>query len=143
MNEGKKMISKNLMIITALALASSLALAGAVQPFSVIVELNDDGSGTAGGDMVTARTSANDFELIGCGIKAFQGGGAGQFGFCQAADSNDNFIVCTTTNTHLLEAIKGIGDYSFVRFDVNKKGACTRIDLSTQSFYLPSNVTGN
>ena len=137
------MISKNLLIIAALALSSSLALAGAVQPNSVIVEQNDDGSGSASGDMVTARTSANDFELIGCGIKGFQGGGAGQWGFCQAADSNDNFIVCFTVNAHLLETIKGIGDNSYVRFDVNKKGDCTRIDLSTQSFYLPSNVTGN
>ena len=137
------MTSKNLMVITALALASSLALAGFVQPASVVVVQNDDGSGSASGDMVTARTSANDVEIIGCGIKGFQGGGPSQFGFCQATDSNDSLIVCVTINVHLLEIIKGIADNSFVRFDVNKKGDCTRIDLSTQSFYLPSNVTGN
>jgi hypothetical protein len=137
------MTLKTLLIITVLALASSLAFAGLTQPANVVVVQNDDGSGSASGDMVSARTSANDSEFIGCGIKGFQGGGAGQFGFCQAADSNDNFIVCFTTNAHLLDTMKGVADYSFVRFDVNTKGNCTRIDFSTQSFYLPSNVTGN
>ena len=129
------------MTIAAMSLASALAFAGAVTSISVEVELNDDGSGTASGAMVTARTSDNDFELIGCGTKEFKNFTG--FGFCQAADFEDNYIVCTTTKPHLLDAMKATGDYSYIRFDVDKKGECTRIDFSTQSFYLPSNVTGN
>lgn len=127
--------------IAVMSLVSALAFAGATNFATVVVEQNADGSGTASGDMVTARTSDNAFELIGCGTKEFKNFTG--FGFCQAADSEDNYIVCTTTKPHLLDAMKATGDYSFIRFDVDKKGECTRIDFSTQSFYLPSNVTGN
>jgi hypothetical protein len=133
-------ITKVILALVA-ALASAIVFAGAVNPLNVVVTLNDDGSGSAEGDMVTARTSINDVELIGCGTKEFKNFTG--FGFCQAADSENNYIVCTTTKPHLLDAMKATGDYSYIRFDVDKKGECTRIDFSTQSWYLPSNVTGN
>lgn len=132
-----------LMGTTLLVLSSSLAYAGAVSPASVEVEVFPDGSGFARGDMVTARTSDNEYELIGCGIKGFASGGVSMSGFCQAADSEDNYVSCSTWKPHLLEVMKAIGDYSYVRFDFDDDGKCTRLDFSTQSLYLPSNVTGN
>ena len=80
---------------------------------------------------------------MGCGIKWFKNGGPPEFGFCQAADSDDNYVVCSTSGKSLLDVMKAIGDYSYVRFDFDQKGECTRLDFSTQSFYLPENVEGN
>lgn len=138
------MKSRKLIGITVLALVSSLAFAGAVQPASVEIVVNADGSGSASGDMVTARTSDDDLEFIGCGIKGFVGGGfPSQFGFCQAGNSEVEFVVCFTTKVHLLEVMKGTAVYSFIRFIFDEDGECTRIDFSTQSLYVPSNVTGN
>ena len=129
------MKSRKVIGIAMLALFSSLAFAGAVASLNVEVSMNEDGSGSASGNMLAARTADNDVELIGCGLKKFKTFSG--FGFCQAADSNDNFVICTTTKPNLLEAMKATGDYSFIRFDFDKKGECIRIDFSTQSFYLP------
>jgi hypothetical protein len=136
-------ITIKLISISMLAVVSSLAFAGAVQTANVSVVINPDGSGTASGDMVTARTSDNEFDLIGCGIKGFKSGGPSEYGFCQAADSDDIYVTCGTTQKSLLDVMKAIGDYSYVRFDFDKNGQCTRLDFSTQSLYLPENVEGN
>jgi hypothetical protein len=122
----------------ALALFSSLAAAGYLQPAPVIVELNGDGSGQAFGDMVTARFADNDVELIGCGIRVFDNGTSSfEFGFCQAADSTGVQGFCSTTNPNLLNALESISDFSFIIFSWNASGECVRIGNSTQSFYIP------
>jgi hypothetical protein len=132
-----------------LALVASLAIAGQTKMEVVEVVMNGDGSGEASGDMVTARTSKNQYALIGCGIKGFDDslGPVEQFGFCQADvgedDTGSQSAVCFTENIELLEIIKAIGDNSYIRFDFDAGGFCTRIDISTQSFYLPRNVKGN
>lgn len=142
------MKSIQLIGIVILALISSAALAGKVQPVSVFLEVNPDGSGYAEGDMATARTSENDFELIGCGIKGFEfddgdGGASLTGGFCQARNSDNAYVSCITTSVTLLEVLKTIGDYSYVYFEFDHGGFCTRIDVSTQSIYLPKNVKAN
>lgn len=116
--------------------ASTIVLAGGSNLVEVFVFVNDDGSATASGSMSGARAANNDIEIIGCGVKAFKSGGP-DFGFCQAADANDTYVVCFTTKSNLLRIIDSIADYSYIRFDVDPDGECTRIDLSTQSFYLP------
>ena len=125
-----------------LVFLSSWALAGAVQPAPVVVILDPDGSGSAFGDMVTARFSDNDVEFIGCGIRAFDTGPGGvfQFGFCQATDADEQAVFCSTQNVDLLEAMKATADYSFLTFSFDADGACTRVGFSTQSFYLPDRI---
>lgn len=124
------------------AFASAIVLAGASDSLNVAITMNPDGSGTASGNMVAARTANNDVELIGCGIKGFKSGSP-DFGFCQAVDADDNYVGCFAYKGNLMSTINAIGDYSYIRFDFDKNGECTRLDFSTQSFYLPSNVTGN
>jgi len=123
-------------------LASAIVFAGVYEPTQVLVTINADGSGSASGSMAAARTADNDVELIGCGIKGFKSGSP-DFGFCQAADENDTYVVCTSFKGNLMSTINAIADYSYIRFDFDENGECTRIDLSTQSFYLPTNVTGD
>jgi hypothetical protein len=105
----------------------------------VVVTANTDGSGSARGDMATARSSANDVEYIGCGVRKFVDG-AGvvtAYGFCQASDAAGVTGFCSTENLELLDVIENVADYSFVTFSWDTKAQCRQIGISTQSFYLP------
>lgn len=128
-----------LMAIGLLALSSSIAMAGRVQPAPVVVTVNADGSGNANGNMATARASANDVEYIGCGVRKYLDGAGGvtAYGFCQAGDAAGVTAVCNTDNAELLDAIENVADYSFITFSWNTEGQCRMIGISTQSFYIP------
>jgi hypothetical protein len=124
-----------------LAIFSSIAVAGFVQPAVVLVDLDNK---FAQGDMWTARTANNDVEYIGCGTRVTEDGVGGTFlfGFCQAGDADGNEIVCFTQNQDLLDAMKSTSDFSFITFSWVDDGLdgfeCVRIGFSTQSFYLPN-----
>ena len=130
---------RNLLSITALTLMAGVTFAGLVQPAAVIVDLDNE---FAQGDQWTARISKNDVEFIGCGIRLFDfGSGSFEFGFCQAADSDDVSIFCSTQNADLISAIRATSAFAFVTFSLDVNGECTRIGFSTQSFYLPNFTT--
>jgi hypothetical protein len=121
-------------------LIAMTATAGQVQPAQVIVNIDEDGSGSAQGDMRTARNADNNFELIGCGIRMFSiPAGTFSFGFCQATDHNEVQAFCSTNNAELLQAMHATSDNSFVTFSFDADGECRRIGFSTQSFYLSGN----
>ena len=113
------------------------AYAGLIQPAPVTIDLDNR---IASGDMLTARVSKNDFELIGCGIRQIDNGvnPPFSFGFCQATDSDEQIAFCSTLNDNLLDVMKASSAYSFVTFSWNENDECTRIGFSTQSFYLPN-----
>jgi len=117
-----------------MAIAGS-AFAGSVIPARVTVDLD---ARIAFGDQLTARTSANDVELIGCGVRYFDDGmgGAFSFGFCQAINADEETILCQTMSPSLLDAIKSLNSYSYITFTWNELGDCTQVGNSTQSFYL-------
>jgi hypothetical protein len=125
-----------LISIAALSLVISTASAGTVQPAPVMIDLDNM---QAQGDMATARFSDNEFEFIGCGVRQFDDGSGGDFtfGFCQARVADDAGIVCVTLRSSLIDAMKSIGDYSFITFGWDENGDCTRVGISTQSFYIP------
>jgi hypothetical protein len=121
--------------------------AGGVQPASVEIEFDDDGNFFVGGDMWTARSSNNDTEMIGCSVKRYAAQG-NDWGFCQAVNADDNFIICFTQNEKMMEAIYAISDASYISFfgkgyeeydgfPGEGEGECTRISISSQSMYLP------
>ncbi|MEO1243215.1 MAG: hypothetical protein AAFX54_14995 [Pseudomonadota bacterium] len=118
------------------------AIAGSVQPFPVDVDLT---AGSAEGDMVTARYAGKENEYIGCGIRKFDdgAGGATAFGFCQAEDAAGERGFCNTDNEDLLDAISSSAAFSFVTFNWDKEGRCTRIGFSNQSLYLPKGLGAN
>lgn len=134
------MKAKYVLISAILAIFSSIAVAGLFQPAPVFIVINDDTSGFAQGDMWTARTADNNVEFIGCGTRVIElaGGGTFLFGFCQAEDADDTIAFCFTENQDLLDAMKSASDFSFITFNWDEFGECTRIGFSTQSFYLPN-----
>jgi len=131
---------KKVLLPVAMLIAAVTATAGYLQPAPVEIFDFDDGSGFANGDMNTARTSDSDLVFIGCGIKRFAGGN--DWGFCQARDASDEKRMCRTTDANLLSAMSALNDSSYILFSWDESGNCTRIDYSTQSFYLQDvNVT--
>ncbi|MEP5764386.1 MAG: hypothetical protein ABJ308_07320 [Halieaceae bacterium] len=135
-----------------LALSATTVLGGLAQPSNLVIDLDNN---FAFGDQVTTRYSKNDTEFIGCGIRSFDNGDDGtfSFGFCQAGDVDENYVICYTTNTDLLDAIRGGSDFSYLQFGWNgesdpefgeeNNGTCTQIGFSTQSFYLPGGLKSN
>ncbi len=128
-----------------LTLAAGIAFAGFVLSAEILINLEADGSGAAQGDQWTARSSANDVEYIGCGIRHFSdgAGGAFSFGFCQAGDSEGVEAFCSTQNADLLDAMDSTSAFAFLAFSFDANGECTRIGNSTQSIYLPDFKTND
>ena len=59
-------------VVAILLVFSMSAFAGYQQPAPVTVDIDpNDGSFTASGDMLSARTAKNDVESIGCGVRKF------------------------------------------------------------------------
>jgi len=128
-----------ILTIAGLVILSATAVAGRVSIVPVEINLNEDGSGFARGNMTTARYSDNDVEFIGCGTRntALGDGNLFQFAFCQGRDAADNPIFCSTQNPELVAAVRAIADHSFIIFTFDAQGECTLIGFSTQSSYLP------
>jgi len=148
-----------ILITTALMLASPLAFAGYAQPQPVLVTVNADGSVSASGDMLTARTSKAKIpdpvtgknyepELIGCvaynlGPSVSGTGAVYSYGFCQATNTEGVQAICFTEDADLLDVLKIVSDRSYLSFHWDADGNCTYIRASTQSFYLDKDLHGN
>lgn len=133
--------------LLALSFFSATAFSGFERPYPVEIEIDDvNGTGYAAGDLISARNSINEFEYIGCGVNSydFGFGGSWTWGFCQAGLEEGNLVICTTENPALIETINGLSDSTYIRFQWADDGAgvlsgsfnCTRINASTNSFYL-------
>lgn len=123
-----------------LMLMTTAAMAGTVSSVPVSVTVNADLSGSAFGNMVSARTSADTQQLIGCSIQRVLNATSGAvtaYGYCQARNATGTLGFCSTDNASLLDAVQGIADNSYVSFAWRADGTCTRINVSTQSFYIP------
>jgi hypothetical protein len=138
------MKSRNLTFVgawaAALLLGSPVAMSGMTSSVPVEVIVNADASGSAQGNMATARFTANTVEYVGCGVRySISGTTTVKGGWCQATNSAgvNGFCSISGSNTELLNAISGTSDYSYLVFAWNAAGMCTRVGFSTQSFYIP------
>jgi hypothetical protein len=126
---------KHTLAASVLLTVGSVASAGYVQPAPVTISFTDS---VASGDMWTARTSDNPSAFIGCGVR-YEATGL-TLAFCQAGvgpDEATQQIRCRTDNPLLADAIKAISAFSYISFSWDGAGNCTRIGVSSQSFYLP------
>ena len=129
-----------LAIAAVLMFGTTHVIGGEVVDADVSVTVNPDGSGTASGDMVTARFSDNLLEAIGCGVRKIVNPDFGftfEFAFCRAVAADETTAFCTTEDPFLVDAVQSISDFSFIVFAYNADDVCTRIGNSTQSIYIP------
>ena len=139
------MKARYLIVATALTLWLGTAYGGLALEAPVMVDLEN---GTATGNMASARFSDNDVEYIGCGTRQIDLGSGitFEFGFCQAQDLDDNYVLCVTQNPLLIDEMRAMTDFSYVTFSFAESpdapGAydCNQIGFSTQSFYIPGKV---
>lgn len=122
-----------------LALVAATSFAGLFNEVPVTVAFAEQ---FAEGSQTTAKTSKNDVEYIGCGVRNFNDGiNSFRFGFCQASDAAGNAVFCDTQNPSLLEDITSISDYAYITFSWREIAPevfeCIRVGSSTQSWYLP------
>jgi hypothetical protein len=127
---------KHVMLAVGLALVANVASAGDTISVPVLVDTDNR---VAQGDMVTARSSKNSVELIGCGAVVTDNGVNPPlvFGFCQATDAADVSRLCSTFSPSLVAQINAISSYSFIQFRWSENGECVSVRASTQSIYLP------
>lgn len=113
---------KQLLFTIAFAMLFSSVYAGLAQPADVVVDLDNR---FASGDMWTARSSASEFTMIGCGIRkiGISPTETISFGFCQAnsGETEDGSFTCFTQNADILAGIDAISDYSFITFTWDEK----------------------
>lgn len=134
------MTIKQALSAVALTCLAQTAMGGAtvISP----VDVNLDGR-TAFGGQLSAKTSANTNEFIGCGTRIFDDGlgNSFAFGFCQAEDAAGDAIFCSTQTPTLIDAMKSLTAYGFITFSWREVATdvfeCTRVGFSTQSVYLP------
>ena len=102
----------------------------------------DTTNSTAYGNYRTARFAADTVSFIGCGSGVIvQADGTPFFyGFCQATDSTGARAFCNIRNADIANKVGGISDYSYITFNWNADGDCTRLGVSTQSVYIPAGV---
>ena len=134
--------TKHILSIFVLALVGTTSLAGeSIQNFVTITI--DSGFGNANGNQLAAKTSANDVEYIGCGVRNTEDGifPPFRFGFCQAGDAAGNTVFCDTFNPNLIDSMRSISDYAYITFSWREiapnENECIFVGSSTQSFYLP------
>ena len=73
-----------------LVLMATTSFAGRFNDVPVTVDFD---FGFADGNQLTAKTSKNDVEYIGCGVRNFNDGFSSfRFGFCQASDAAGNAV---------------------------------------------------
>lgn len=90
------------------------------------------GTTWAQGSVVSARTSADSKQWIGCRVNSYSSGS--ETGICWAYDSTGAGRTCSITSPTLLATAKSIGQTSFVRFEFSGS-TCTRLDVIQSSQY--------
>ena len=133
-------------VVGLLALMSSALYAGATSKNTgVSIDLDE---GVASGVMWATRSSKNDVEKIGC---AYSGVDSYNWASCAAVDAGGLYVWCFTDNPQMMDVIKAISPFSWVRFffedatydedDERWESDCTLIDISTRSQGLPMFTT--
>jgi hypothetical protein len=90
----------------------------------------------AAGSMGGARASSDSNEYIGCMLDMFNG--SGSEAICVARDSNDNFVLCSSTNSGIMQAVSSITPISYIIFTISN-GTCTNLTVYNYSYFVPFN----
>jgi hypothetical protein len=107
------------------------------------VAVTDLGGGITevAGGLVGVRFTKDDVQQIGCGITADSGGAP--IVVCNARDINEANYFCFSFDAALIEAVKSISPFSFVRFRFNETAECTSLLVAVRSHHIPDIRTEN
>lgn len=100
--------------------------AGRVSTDSVIIG-NNQVSRWASGNLVDARYSADNKQLIQCKAFADPNNRISNSVVCGAADSTGNNLACGSKDPRLQEVVQAMTDSSYIYFVADLNGNCTHI----------------
>ena len=134
----KKLIAG--LILAILITATAQAGRGPIIDDLAVTDLGD-GLIEVSGSLVGVRFTKDDVQFIGCGITADSGGVP--IVVCNARDINEANYFCFSFDAALIEALKSISPFSFVRFRFNEIAECTSLLVTVRSFLIPDIRTEN
>ena len=120
---------KRVMIFSVLVTISSVAMAG--YQYTPQVYINS-ASTHARGSMVGAHTSSDSVQRIRCTTEKWTSGSSHTW--CSATDSTGKSVLCSSWNSHLVEATTAIAAESYISFNINA-GECTHIRVENGSYF--------
>lgn len=116
-------------------LASSV-YAGMYYDADLEITLNEDGSGMAVGNLQAVRSSDDPEANIGCGFRVEKSeDDVVYWAFCQANNEEGVTVFCSTVSPELIEPLKLMSGKSWIVFNFDANGDCTKIGASNQSMY--------
>lgn len=127
----KKTVMLTMMAV--LAAISTQVLAGYTYAPQVYVNTT---SGYAYGSMVGAHTSADSVQQIYCTTEKWPSSIGSSHTWCYARNSAGTSALCSTWDSHLVEATMAMSDESYISFQWDTaSGNCTHIRIENGSRY--------
>ena len=139
------MILKKTAAAFAMLLIGSSVYAGEYYNADLQIELNENGSGRAMGNLQAVRSSEDTVANIGCGFRVsapsplqdeISADDVFNYAFCRANNEEGVSIFCFTELPALIEPLKAMSAKSWIMFEFDEDGNCTKIGASNQSIYL-------
>jgi len=88
--------------------------------------------GYAYGSIGTVRNSGDTTQTLYCSFY-----GSGSSAYCFARDSAGTGASCSTTDSTLIQSLRGLNSDSYLRFHFDGSGNCTQFYIVTGSMYEP------
>ena len=135
---------KKLIAGLVLTILMTAAVQAGLGPIIGDVAVTDPGGGLiqVSGQMISVRFTKDDVQTIGCSISG-NSGGVAQVA-CAATDIDENRHVCFSFDPSMIDTVKSISPYSFIRFIYDPTTAeCTSLLVAVRSHHIPDIRTEN
>ena len=121
--------------VGALALGSTIAVAGLKAAGPVTITNNADGTRTISGDLGFVRNTADAVQHHGC----FHRGDAtgSEFIVCQSRNSAGTSVICSSSDVRLVRVVAGMDSDSTLTYIIGTNGACNTVVAQTRSQTAP------
>jgi hypothetical protein len=127
-------MSKALIVVGILS-GTILSHAGVKHSFPV--QINTGLTGSAHGSVADARASTSDFEALACSQEA---SGGARYGSCTALSAKNEIAFCWTTDPAALATLSTLQGDSFLFFEWDSRGNCTRVEVGNGSHFRPKTL---